>query len=123
MVLSDSTITIIGSIAAALTTLAFVPQVVRVWRLKNARDISLPTFLLFSVGVFVWLIYGLLVDSLPIILANALTLVLAVVIVSLKLKFDRATPDPAPLRGQGLTRGPPNSAWLARHRGPVSARR
>lgn len=91
-----------GFAAATCTTLAFVPQLMRVWRLKTARDISLPTFLLFSVGVFLWLIYGIYAGSRPVILSNALTLVLSVSILSLKLRFDRramrelALPDAAP---------------------------
>lgn len=103
MVSTADTITIVGSVAAALTTGAFVPQVVRVWRLRHARDISLPTFAVFSVGVAVWLAYGLLVNSLPIILANLLTLILALSIVVLKLRFDRGSgvhpPTPPPAQG------------------------
>ncbi|HYA10119.1 MAG TPA: SemiSWEET transporter [Thermoplasmata archaeon] len=94
MALSGSSITLIGSAAAVLTTAAFVPQVIRVWRLKHARDISLPTFLMFAVGMFVWLIYGLLIRSLPVILANALTFVLAVIILGLKVRYDRGTSHP-----------------------------
>jgi len=81
--------TLIGSVAAVCTTGAFVPQVVRVWRLKSAGEISLTTFLVFALGTFVWLIYGLLLDSIPIVLANAITLVLALTIVFLKLNYDR----------------------------------
>jgi MtN3 and saliva related transmembrane protein len=87
-------LTLVGSVAATLTTAAFVPQVVRVWRLRDARDISLPTFLIFSVGLVAWLVYGVEVRSIPIIAANALTLVLALAIVALKVRFDR-TPTPA----------------------------
>jgi len=83
--------TLIGSIAAVLTTSAFVPQVVRVWRLRSASEISLATFLVFSLGMAVWLVYGLVIGSLPVILANAVTLVLALTIVSLKLNYDRAS--------------------------------
>lgn len=95
MIFSDWVITLIGSVAAATTTVAFVPQVIRVWRLRDARDISLPTFLLFSVGMLVWVVYGVLILSLPIILANAVTLILAVIILSLKVKFDRGSPRSA----------------------------
>lgn len=97
MIPSDWTVTLIGSLAAALTTVAFVPQVVRVWRLKDAREISLPTFLLFSVGLFAWFLYGVLIGSLPVIVANAVTLVLALAILSLKIRFDHqpsAAPSP-----------------------------
>ncbi len=79
----------IGSLAAICTTIAFVPQLVRVYRLRTARDISLITFLVFSLGVFLWLLYGLFIHSLPIIFANGATLVLAMAILSLKLLYGR----------------------------------
>lgn len=78
----------IGMIAAFSTTTAFVPQLVRVWRLKSARDISLNTFLLLSFGELMWLIYGLLIHSMPVILANAVTLALALAILALKLQYE-----------------------------------
>ncbi|MGD0249400.1 MAG: SemiSWEET transporter [Thermoplasmata archaeon] len=90
------TITLIGSLAGACTTVAFLPQVIRVWRMKRADEISLTTFLVFSVGVLVWLVYGLLVASWPIIIANGVTLLLSLTIVSLKLKWDRSnSPTPS----------------------------
>ncbi|HUY80203.1 MAG TPA: SemiSWEET transporter [Acidobacteriaceae bacterium] len=78
-----------GSIAAFCTTLAFVPQLVRVYRLKSARDISLVMFLVFSIGESLWLLYGLFIHSMPVILANAITLGLALAILCLKLQYDR----------------------------------
>ncbi len=78
-----------GFSAATCTTIAFVPQLLRVWRLKSAHDISLPTFLLFSIGVFLWLIYGIYAGSRPVILSNTFTLVLSVSILTLKLRYDR----------------------------------
>ncbi len=84
-----STIEIIGFAAAICTTVAFVPQLVRILRLRSAREISLPTFLLFSAGVLLWLIYGLRTGSKPVIAANAFTLVLSVSILLLKLRYDR----------------------------------
>jgi len=83
-------VTLVGSVSAALTTAAFVPQVIRVWRLKDAKEISFPTFVIFSVGLAGWVGYGTLVASVPIIAANALTLVLALVILVLKARFDRS---------------------------------
>jgi MtN3 and saliva related transmembrane protein len=88
------TISIVGSISAVLTTAAFVPQVVRVWRLRDARDTSLPTFAIFSVGLIGWLVYGLLVASIPIVAANAVTFGLAVAILGLKIQFDHPAPRP-----------------------------
>jgi len=81
--------TLVGSIGAVCTTGAFVPQALRVWRLKRADEISLATFAVFGVGTLVWLVYGLLIGSLPVILANAVTIVLALTIVVLKLNYDR----------------------------------
>jgi MtN3 and saliva related transmembrane protein len=79
-------IDIVGYVAATLTTAAFLPQVVQVWQSQSTKDLSLPTLLSFIVGVFMWLIYGLLVKSAPIIVANAVTLVLNSVILRFKLK-------------------------------------
>jgi len=79
----------IGFVAAFCTTTAFVPQLVRVLRLRSARDISLPTFLLFSIGVFLWLVYGILAGSKPVIASNTVTLLLSLSILFLKLKYDR----------------------------------
>lgn len=81
--------TLIGSIAAVCTTGAFVPQALRVWRLRSAAEISLATFLVFSVGTATWLVYGLLIGSLPVILANAVTLVLSLTMVALKVTLER----------------------------------
>jgi MtN3 and saliva related transmembrane protein len=78
-----------GFAAAFCTTTAFVPQLLRVLRLKSARDISLKTFLLFSIGVFLWLVYGLYTGSKPVIASNVVTLGLSLSILYFKLKFDR----------------------------------
>jgi MtN3 and saliva related transmembrane protein len=78
----------IGSIAAVCTTISFLPQLIRVWRRKSAKDISLSMFLLFSFGVACWLIYGLGIHSAPITAANAITLALALAILTLKLRYD-----------------------------------
>jgi len=81
----------LGFVAAFCTTGAFVPQLVRVVRLRSARDISLPTFLMFSLGVLLWLLYGIYTGSRPVIASNAVTLVLSVTILVLKLRYDRDT--------------------------------
>jgi MtN3 and saliva related transmembrane protein len=83
-----STMNGIGSVAAVCTTLSFLPQLLRVWRRKSAQDISLSMFLLFSFGVACWLVYGLGIGSTPIIAANAVTLILALAILALKLRYD-----------------------------------
>ncbi len=79
----------IGSTAALCTTISFVPQLLRVWQRKSARDISLAMFLLFSFGEACWLVYGLDIRSGPIIIANAATLALALAILALKLRYGR----------------------------------
>ncbi len=90
MLSTPELVTLVGSVSAVLTTAAFVPQVLRVWRLRDARDISYLTFVIFSVGLVGWVTYGVLVGSIPIVAANALTLGLALTILGLKVKFDRA---------------------------------
>jgi len=77
---------VIGSLAGGLTTVAFIPQVVRTWNTRSARDISLLTYLMFSCGVLLWLVYGILLDALPIILANGITLALSSSILGLKIR-------------------------------------
>jgi len=77
----------IGSLAGFLTTIAFVPQVLRVWRSRSARDLSLQAFATFTAGVALWLAYGILRDEAPIIVWNAITLALAATILGMKLRF------------------------------------
>jgi MtN3 and saliva related transmembrane protein len=89
MTLAPAAIESIGFTAAFLTTAAFVPQLIRVLQLRSAREISLGTFLMFSLGVFLWLLYGLYTGSKPVIASNAVTLVLSVSILILKLHYDR----------------------------------
>jgi MtN3 and saliva related transmembrane protein len=80
-------IELIGYLAATLTTAAFLPQVVQVWQSKSTKDLALPTLISFIAGVLAWLIYGLLLNSAPIIVANAVTLILNLVILRFKLKY------------------------------------
>jgi MtN3 and saliva related transmembrane protein len=83
------TIDLIGLAAGSLTTISFVPQVLKIWRTKSGRDVSYGMFLLFSLGVLLWLIYGLALDAMPVIAANAVTLVLALVVLGLKFRYGR----------------------------------
>lgn len=78
---------IIGSVAAVLTTIAFVPQAVKTWRSRHARDLSLSMFLVFTLGVLGWLAYGLLIGSWPIIIANTITAILSGSILFFKLRY------------------------------------
>ena len=79
--------TTIGFIAALLTTVAFLPQALKVWQTRSAKDVSLGMYLLFTLGVALWLIYGVLLNSWPIIVSNLVTLVLAGVVLAMKLRF------------------------------------
>lgn len=79
--------TLLGIAAGSLTTLAFLPQVIKTWRTRSTHDISLGMFLLFSTGLVLWLIYGVWIGSWPIIIANAITLVLALTILYFKLRY------------------------------------
>lgn len=78
---------LIGMAAGTLTTVSFVPQVLKIWRSRSAKDISLGMFLLFSLGVLLWLIYGFKIAAMPIILANAITLALSLSIIWMKIVF------------------------------------
>jgi len=78
-------INVTGTLAGILTTIAFIPQVAKTWKTRSAGDISLLMFLLFSSGVLLWLIYGLLLHAMPIIIANAITLSLSASILLLKI--------------------------------------
>jgi MtN3 and saliva related transmembrane protein len=77
----------IGALASVLTTISFVPQVWRVWKTRSARDLSLPMYLIFTMGVALWLVYGVMLGSWPIIVGNAITVVLAGMVLAMKLKF------------------------------------
>jgi MtN3 and saliva related transmembrane protein len=77
----------VGGIAATCTTCSFIPQVWRVWKTRHTQDISLLMYTFFTVGVALWLVYGILLDSWPIIIANGITLLLAGTVLVLKLRF------------------------------------
>ena len=82
----DFSYEIIGLVAAALTTSAFIPQVYKVYKEKSAVGISLTMYLIFFVGLTLWLLYGYLVGSISIVIANGVTLILAAIIIYYKLK-------------------------------------
>ena len=79
-------ITTIGFIAAAFTTLSFLPQAVKVIKTKNTTGISFSMYLMFTIGVFLWLIYGIVTKQASVSLANAITFIFATII--LKYTFD-----------------------------------
>lgn len=77
--------TILGYTAAALTTFSFLPQAIRVYRTKNTNAISFWMYSIFSAGVFLWLIYGVLIQAWPVVIANAITLLLSLWILWMKI--------------------------------------
>lgn len=77
--------TLIGAAAACCTTLAFVPQVVKSWQTCDLSGISLPMYSIFTSGVVLWLLYGCLIGDWPVIIANAVTAVLAGTVLCLKI--------------------------------------
>ncbi len=79
-------VNIIGFTAGTLTTIAFVPQVIKIWKTKSAKDISLGMFVILCTGIILWVVYGILVKSLPVVVANATTLVFTLSILVLKMK-------------------------------------
>jgi MtN3 and saliva related transmembrane protein len=79
-------VTLLGLLAATLTTIAFVPQVVKTWRTRSTHDISLGMFAILVAGMTAWLIYGALIGDLPLVLANAVTLGLAGTILIFKIR-------------------------------------
>ncbi len=82
-----SLITSLGLLAGTLTTISFLPQVIKTWQTKSAKDISLVMFLTFCLGVFLWIIYGICIVDIPIVIANIVTFLLAGTILFFKLKY------------------------------------
>ncbi len=77
---------LVGYAAATLTTLAFIPQTLQSWRTRDLSGVSLGMYSLFTLGVALWLLYGVVLESWPIIIANAITLALAGTVLFLKLR-------------------------------------
>jgi MtN3 and saliva related transmembrane protein len=77
----------LGLLAGALTTAAFVPQVIKTWRTRSTHDISVWMFSLFNVGLLLWLVYGVRIGSWPIMVANTVTLALALTILYFKIRY------------------------------------
>ena len=79
-----------GTAAAVLSTAAFIPQVLKTWKTKKAEDVSYALLVAFCSGCFCWVIYGYLIQAYAVLIANTITLSLNLVILGLKLSFDRA---------------------------------
>ncbi|MCK5450454.1 MAG: SemiSWEET transporter [Candidatus Omnitrophica bacterium] len=78
---------IIGLIAGTLTTISFLPQVMKILKTRHARDISLGMYVVLAIGMIVWLIYGVMIKELPIMVANGIALVFCLFIIAMKLKY------------------------------------
>ena len=78
---------LIGALAGTLTTLSFIPQVLRSWRRRSVDDLSTPMLVAFSIGVSLWVVYGVLANAGPIIAANVVTLALAGALLVMKWRF------------------------------------
>lgn len=80
-------VTVLGFVAGALTTISFWPQLSKTWKTKSAADLSLGMLLTFTTGVFLWLVYGLYLQALPIILTNLVTFLLTATILIMKIRY------------------------------------
>jgi MtN3 and saliva related transmembrane protein len=80
-------IQLVGLVAGFLTTASFLPQVIKTWKSRSAKGLSLGMFSLFCTGVLLWLIYGIMVKDIPVIVANLVTLILASTLLYFKLSF------------------------------------
>ena len=78
---------IVGLLAGLLCTVSFLPQVIKAFKTRRTKDLSLATFSILSAGLFLWIIYGILISQLPIVLTNILILGLSLLIVGMKLKY------------------------------------
>ena len=82
-----NSIQVIGLLAGSLTTAAFLPQVIKTWKSRSAKDLSLGMFSMFCLGVALWLVYGFVVNDVPVIAANLVTLLLASTLLYFKFRF------------------------------------
>jgi MtN3 and saliva related transmembrane protein len=80
-------ISLIGLFAAFCTTAAFVPQVIRTWKSRSTEDISLGMFVFYSMGIFSWLVYGILIRDVPLMASNGVTFVLSLIMLGFKLRY------------------------------------
>jgi len=78
----------IGFAAGTLTTVSFMPQVIKTWKIKETKDISLAMFLILAIGMILWLWYGILIKSFPVIIANLVSVVLCLIMIIFKLRYN-----------------------------------
>jgi MtN3 and saliva related transmembrane protein len=77
----------VGLAAGFLTTISFVPQLIKIWKTKSAEDVSRKMFIAVTIGMALWLVYGISLQQLPMIIWNTISLVLALAILVLKHRF------------------------------------
>jgi MtN3 and saliva related transmembrane protein len=82
----DTTV-LVGYLAGTLTTISFIPQVIKAWKMRETRDISLAMLVLFGIGILLWTLYGIWTGSLPIIAANVITFFLILILLFLKVRY------------------------------------
>ena len=87
MVENPSAVTILGLVAGTLTTLSFLPQLLKAWKSRSTHDISIGMFSLLAVGITLWIVYGVVTSDLPVVVANAVSLVFVGLILTLKLRY------------------------------------
>jgi len=80
-------ITLVGLVAAMLTTTSLVPQLIKSWKMKETRDISLLMFLIMGAGIFLWMVYGFLIHNLLLIAANGVSFSFVLIILFFKVKY------------------------------------
>lgn len=97
----------LGYAGATLTTCSFVPQLLRVWRSRSAHDISTGMYVMFIVGLLLWIIYGFWISAWPIVIANSVTALLALSILVLKARFGRSGAPHAPTGERPLPKARP----------------
>jgi MtN3 and saliva related transmembrane protein len=78
---------LIGLLAGTMTTISFLPQVIKTWKSRSCKDISLVMFTFFALGLILWTIYGFITHALPVIVANTTTLGLVLIIIFFKIKY------------------------------------
>jgi MtN3 and saliva related transmembrane protein len=78
--------TLLGLMAGTCTTLSFLPQLIKTWKTRSTHDISIGMYLLLSIGLFLWALYGVYINSLPIIVTNVVTLVFSCTVLVLKIR-------------------------------------
>ena len=80
-------VTLLGLTAGTLTTISFLPQVIKTWRSKSVKDISIGMFLTYCIGILLWIFYGIYINSVPVILTNIVTFTLAFLILVMKMRY------------------------------------